>query len=1014
MNNSKGNPFPTRLEWEEREPPALERLKIKLQLFAEVDWRRIYETQKPEDWTEEDAFTKYSIFRTSGESSTEDPLAEDDLDDLEDQPAEPIFMPRLSITDKNLSYLSNGEMVIADEEGNLSTASVDEDGALTTAPLQVNGEMIEDESIPGSKLMENTVTSRELDMEDLFSDTALLNQLIAANIDTDDLFMNDEFIGKLTDRIAAHPIDSLQIVDGAITRAKIEDAAIDQAKIDVANINWASIENLAADVAAIAQAQITTANIQEANINWADIANLVANIATIAQAQITTANIQEANINWADIENLAANTAAIAQAQITTANIREADINWAQIATLATDVAIIAKAQITTANIANADIDWASITNLAASIATIASALIDDTVIDTAQIKDGSITDGKIVSLTANKITAGEIDAANINVVNLNASNLTVGTINGQRIATDAISNEHIQNDAVCGENIAADQIVASHIHADTITGDKLVMDAITTREIATDAVLANNIMAGAITTEKIYAGAVTADTIAANAITTEKIKAGAVTTTHVEADFGKTLDLSSNTSINMKVQQITSAMDNVVKETDIEYYLSSSATTLSEGNWQTTAPEWVDGKYMWSRTKLTLVSGETRYRPSENGTCIAGATGPTGADGGDGQPGTEGRGISAITEEYYLSTSKTDRNGGAWVADPPTWMPDMYIWTRTKIEYTDSSEPTYTTPVCDSSWEAVNEIKVGSVNLVSDSETKTMTSTDNANPYWEAADQLEDGTVYTLSVREIIKNSGITAGVTWELVDTATETVAQEGMLDFAYGRQTKRFKVPDKVDGVSREWALRLYCGQKGSTDGISVTYHKVQLEEGTVATAWKASPADIAAQVSDAVNTVTEFDAAMDEAVHQLIADMGLEEQFTSVADFEAWIQTVKSMKATADLNEKDWTVAFQRLADNEGKIGKYESRIVLSDDGEPYILMSASDSSIKMRLTNTQLSFIGDDPDNPIAYFSGNKLYVTRIEAIEQFSIGTTSNGYLDISTTPTGAAFKWRS
>ena len=44
---------------------------------------------------------------------------------------------------------------------------------------------------------------------------------------------------------------------------------------------------------------------------------------------------------------------------------------------------------------------------------------------------------------------------------------------------------------------------------------------------------------------------------------------------------------------------------------------------------------------------------------------------------------------------------------------------------------------------------------------------------------------------------------------------------------------------------------------------------------------------------------------------------------------------------------------------------------------------------------------------------LAYFSDNKLYVMRLEAVEQISIGTSINGFLDIVTTPTGVGFKWR-
>ena len=79
---------------------------------------------------------------------------------------------------------------------------------------------------------------------------------------------------------------------------------------------------------------------------------------------------------------------------------------------------------------------------------------------------------------------------------------------------------------------------------------------------------------------------------------------------------------------------------------------------------------------------------------------------------------------------------------------------------------------------------------------------------------------------------------------------------------------------------------------------------------------------------------------------------------------------------------------------------------------TDDGAPYLDMGSSASSVKMRLTNTRLSFV--QAGTEMAYFSDNKLYVTRLEAVEQISIGTSTNGYLDIVTTPTGVGFKWRS
>ena len=50
------------------------------------------------------------------------------------------------------------------------------------------------------------------------------------------------------------------------------------------------------------------------------------------------------------------------------------------------------------------------------------------------------------------------------------------------------------------------------------------------------------------------------------------------------------------------------------VTATTVEYYLSASDTELSGGTWQSTAPAITDGKYLWSRTKITYSNGQTAY----------------------------------------------------------------------------------------------------------------------------------------------------------------------------------------------------------------------------------------------------------------------------------------------------------------------------------------------------------------------------------------------------------------
>lgn len=74
-----------------------------------------------------------------------------------------------------------------------------------------------------------------------------------------------------------------------------------------------------------------------------------------------------------------------------------------------------------------------------------------------------------------------------------------------------------------------------------------------------------------------------------------------------------------------------TPAPEDNIASVDVEYYLSTSASALSGGSWSTTAPTWVNGKYMWSRTVTTDGAGNKTYSPNQNGVCIAGAKGDTG-----------------------------------------------------------------------------------------------------------------------------------------------------------------------------------------------------------------------------------------------------------------------------------------------------------------------------------------------------------------------------------------------
>lgn len=107
-----------------------------------------------------------------------------------------------------------------------------------------------------------------------------------------------------------------------------------------------------------------------------------------------------------------------------------------------------------------------------------------------------------------------------------------------------------------------------------------------------------------------------------------------------------------------------TPAPEDGIASVDVEYYLSTSATALSGGSWSTTAPTWVNGKYMWSRTVTTDGAGNKTYSPNQNGVCIAGAKGETGNDGKNAlQPKRNWIGtFTTIGETANVSTSSFNR----------------------------------------------------------------------------------------------------------------------------------------------------------------------------------------------------------------------------------------------------------------------------------------------------------------------------------------------------------------
>lgn len=416
------------------------------------------------------------------------------------------------------------------------------------------------------------------------------------------------------------------------------------------------------------------------------------------------------------------------------------------------------------------------------------------------------------------------------------------------------------------------------------------------------------------------------------------------------------------------------------VKTVDVQYYLSTSQTSLSGGSWSTTAPTWVNGKYMWSRTVTTLQNGTVTYKPSTNGICIAGAKGDTGATGSTGATGT---GISSITEEYYLSDSKTSQTGGSWSTTAPTWSAGKYIWTRSKIVYTNPSSTSYTTPICDSSWEAINDVEIGGRNLLRNSEELIVTASSASQySYVNIYTDLVIGDTYTLSVESSECTAGTATKFTVLMYDgSITSSI---GTFDIGTTKVSKTF--------VAARPRVIIYAGQAGSTAGNTVIYRNLKLEKGDKATDWTPAPEDVQDGIDDAQSSADRANNNND------VTNEELQKTRQQLEILEGLVYTLVEAGKSASLwkqDENGWTFATTDIANNaasmstlldeiakdtgdsKSTIAKLESALADvgakaeyirigqyppdSDDAEPCIELGENDTNYKLLITNTRFIF-----------------------------------------------------
>ena len=108
-----------------------------------------------------------------------------------------LYVADLAVTEANMASLTVGELIVKGADGCFYALSIAEDGTVTTEKKSVGDADIGDNSVSGGKLIEKTITARELNVASIFADEALVSAITAANIDVSSLFAAEAFIAQL-------------------------------------------------------------------------------------------------------------------------------------------------------------------------------------------------------------------------------------------------------------------------------------------------------------------------------------------------------------------------------------------------------------------------------------------------------------------------------------------------------------------------------------------------------------------------------------------------------------------------------------------------------------------------------------------------------------------------------------------------------------------------------------------------------------------------------------------------
>ena len=354
-----------------------------------------------------------------------------------------------------------------------------------------------------------------------------------------------------------------------------------------------------------------------------------------------------------------------------------------------------------------------------------------------------AITTDKLAAgvVTAEKLAAGAVDAGALNAITAKIGSLTAGDIETDTLAAglaaitvltcgsatfDQATVTHLVSEAMNLEFGVAGQVFIKNLaveYAQMIgaTIDNLCIKASDGNYYTIDVDTDGNVSAtrttvsdGEISAGQTEGGRVILETnILASNLSTSNLLATYALINRIDAARIDVSELFAQKAFvdalytsriygGQSIQMIVGQIDTAMSTTDVEFCLSESATELTSEDWQTVAPPWEDGKYMWMRVKTTLQNGTTH---TSDPTCISGATGPQGPQGLQGLQGEAGEqgiqgpqgepgadGADGMTSYFHIKYSDVENPKSS---SQMTETPSTYIGTYVDYVQADSTDPT-------------------------------------------------------------------------------------------------------------------------------------------------------------------------------------------------------------------------------------------------------------------------------------------------------------------------------